>query len=506
MAAPVGGNPGRMSTDHSSAPVLEALADYHRKERLSFTPPGHKQARGADPAVREVLGDAVFLGDVLASGGLDDRLTRGRVLERAEELMADAVHADHTFFTTCGSSLSVKAAMLAVAGPHEKLLIGRDAHKSVVSGLVLSGIEPVWVEPRWDAERRLAHPPSAESFEKAFDIHPDAKGALLTSPTPYGAAAGLRAIAEVCHRRSRPLIVDEAWGAHLPFHPDLPSWAMDAGADICVTSIHKMGSGLEQGSVFHLQGDLVPSQVLKMRSDLLGTTSPSVLVYAGLDGWRRQMALRGEELMGGALALAAEVRAAVEEIDGMHVDDRSDFCGPGLADDFDPLPCVIDVTGLGLTGFQASDWLRENRQVDMHLSDHRRIGAQLTHADDQETADQLLAALKDLARAAPDLPRAPRVDVPEPGELRLAQAMLPRDAFFGRTEDVPLADAAGRVTAEMITPYPPGIPAILPGERLTEPVLRYLRTGLEAGMNLPDPSDPNLETIRVVAAAEESVK
>ena len=118
LAAPVGGNPGRMSTDHSRAPVLEALADYHRKERLSFTPPGHKQARGADPAVREVLGDAVFLGDVLASGGLDDRLTRGRVLERAEELMADAVHADHTFFTTCGSSLSVKAAMLSVAGPH----------------------------------------------------------------------------------------------------------------------------------------------------------------------------------------------------------------------------------------------------------------------------------------------------------------------------------------------------------------------------------------------------
>lgn len=126
--------------------------------------------------------------------------------------MADAVHADHTFFTTCGSSLSVKAAMLAVAGPHEKLLIGRDAHKSVVSGLILSGIEPVWVEPRWDAERHLAHPPSAESFEEAFGAHPDAKGALITSPTPYGASADLRAVAEVCHGRSLPLIVDEAWG------------------------------------------------------------------------------------------------------------------------------------------------------------------------------------------------------------------------------------------------------------------------------------------------------
>ncbi|WP_037676770.1 aminotransferase class I/II-fold pyridoxal phosphate-dependent enzyme [Streptomyces griseus] len=488
-----------MAVDHTRAPILEALADYHRKGRLSFTPPGHKQARGADPAVRQVLGDAVFLGDLLASGGLDDRLTRGQVLERAERLMADAVHAEHTFFTTCGSSLSVKAAMLSVAGPHEKLLVGRDAHKSVVSGLIISGIEPVWVEPRWDARRHLAHPPSPEEYEAAFEAHPDARGALITSPTPYGGCADLRAVAEVCHRRSVPLIVDEAWGAHLPFHPDLPSWAMDAGADICVTSIHKMGSGLEQGSVFHVQGDLVPPQLLKNRADLLGTTSPSVLIFAGLDGWRRQMALRGREVMGGALGLAAEVRAAIEEIDGLHVNDRADFCGPGLADDFDPLPVVIDVSGLGITGFRAADWLREERHLDAHLTDHRRIGAQITHGDDQETTDELLAALKDLARAAPDLAPAPRVDVPSPSELRMDQAMLPRDAFFGPAEDVPVGEAAGRIAAEMVTPYPPGIPAVLPGERLTEPVLRYLRTGLAAGMHLPDPGDPELETVRVVA-------
>lgn len=492
-----------MTVDHTQAPVLDALADYHRRGRLSFAPPGHKQARGADPAVREVLGDAVFLGDVLASGGLDDRLTRGRVLERAEELLADAVHAEHTFFTTCGSSLSVKAAMLAVAGPHEKLLIGRDAHKSVVSGLILSGIEPVWVEPRWDAERHLAHPPSAADFERAFEDRPDAKGALVVSPTPYGGCAALGDIAEVCHRRSVPLIVDEAWGAHLPFHPDLPSWAMDAGADICVTSIHKMGSGLEQGSVFHLQGGLVPPGLLKMRADLLGSTSPSVLLYAGIDGWRRQMALHGKELTGAALDLAARVRPAIEEIEGLHVNDRDDFCGPGLADDLDPLPCVIDVTGLGVTGFQAADWLREHRSIDAHLTDHRRIGMQITHADDEGTAGQLLAALGDLARAAPGFGPAPRVSVPPPSGLRMEQVRHPRDAFFGPAENVPVAEAAGRIAAEMITPYPPGIPAVLPGELLTEPVLEYLRTGLAAGMNLPDPADAELGTIRVVQAPSE---
>lgn len=201
-----------MPFDHSQAPVLEALSHYHASQQLSFSPPGHKQARGADRRVRDVLGDAVFYGDVLASGGLDDRRTSSRVLECAERLMADAVHATHTFFSTCGSSLSVKAAMLSVAHPHEKLLIGRDAHKSVVAGLILSGIQPVWVDPRWDADRHLAHPPSAEDFEAAFAAHPDAKGALVTSPTPYGTCADLRAIADTCHRRRCPLLVDEAWG------------------------------------------------------------------------------------------------------------------------------------------------------------------------------------------------------------------------------------------------------------------------------------------------------
>jgi arginine/lysine/ornithine decarboxylase len=210
--------------------------------------------------------------------------------------MSDAVGAEHTFFSTCGSSLSVKAAMLAVAGPHEKLLLGRDAHKSMVSGLILSGVEPVWVDPQWDSDLHLAHPPSVEAFERALATDSDIKGVLVTTPTPYGTCADLEALARVCHRYGKPLIVDEAWGAHFPFHPDLPTWAMDAGADLCVTSVHKMGSGLEQSSVFHLQGDMVDPGVLKARADLLATTSASVLVYAALDGWRRQMVEHGHAM------------------------------------------------------------------------------------------------------------------------------------------------------------------------------------------------------------------
>ncbi|MFI6273772.1 aminotransferase class I/II-fold pyridoxal phosphate-dependent enzyme [Streptomyces sp. NPDC050988] len=488
-----------MGANHGEAPILEALARYGDTDELGFTPPGHKQARGADPRAREVLGDAVFYGDVLASGGLDDRLTRGGVLARAEHLMADAVHADHTFFSTCGSSLSVKAAMLAVTRPGHRLLVGRDAHKSVVAGLILSGVEPVWVEPQWDPCRHLAHPPSAAAYDKAFTEHPHADGALVTSPTPYGAAAELAEIADACHRRGKPLIVDEAWGAHLPFHEDLPSWAMDAGADICVTSIHKMGSGLEQGSVFHLQGDLIDPAELASRADLLGTTSPNVLLYAGIDAWRRQMVQHGHELIGQALELAARTRTDIEAMDGFHVNDAKDFCGPGLAADFDPLPVVMDIGELGTTGYRAADWLRAHHHIDAHLFDHRRISAQLTHADDERTTARLLTALRELADRATELRDTRRVAVPSAADLRMDQARLPRDAYFADHAKVPTAEAVGRIAAEMITPYPPGIPVILPGERLTEPVLDYLATGVEAGMFLPDAADQRLRTVRVVA-------
>ncbi|MFA1540529.1 aminotransferase class I/II-fold pyridoxal phosphate-dependent enzyme [Actinomadura monticuli] len=484
--------------DHSQAPVLDALAAYHREEQLPFTPPGHKQGRGADPRVREVLGDAVFRSDVLAISGLDDRMSSNEVLEQAQELMADAVHAERTFFSTCGSSLSVKSAMLAVAGPGEKLLIGRDAHKSVVSGLILSGVRPIWVEPQWDAVRHLAHPPSPEAFAARLDEHPDARGALVTSPTPYGTCADLAAIAEACHRRGKPLIVDEAWGAHLPFHPGLPTWAMDAGADVCVTSVHKMGAGLEQGSVFHQQGDLVDPDVLKAREDLLGTTSPSVLLYAGLDGWRRQMVEHGEALLQDALDLASGVRAKISAIPGLDVQGRTEFTGPGRARDLDPLPIVIDIAGLGVTGYRAADWLREHHRVNMHLADHRRISAQLTFADDKDTAARLLAALGDLHAHAGDLKGSPEIYVPSPKQLRLELVVLPRDAFFGPAEQVPARDAIGRVSAEMLTPYPPGIPAVLPGERITAPVTDYLRTGVDGGMVIPDGADPSVKTIRVL--------
>jgi arginine/lysine/ornithine decarboxylase len=485
-----------MTLDHSRAPVLEALQAFHDQGFTPFNPPGHRQGRGVDERVLEIVGESVFTSDVIALNGLDDRRGSHGVLARAQELMADAVHADHAFFSTCGSSLSVKSAMLAVAGPHEKLLVARQSHKSVISGLVLSGVAPVWVRPQWDAELHLSHPPSADEVRRRFAEEPDAKGMLLVTPTDYGTCGDIRAIAEVCHELGRTLIVDEAWGAHMPFHPALPPWAMDAGADLCVTSVHKSGAAVEQSSVFHLQGDRVDPAVLSAREDLLGMTSPSSLVYASLDGWRRQMVEQGEVLLGAALDLAGETRAALAELPGVQVMGK-EFVGPDAAMAHDPLKIVIDLAERGISGYQAADWLRDNERVLVGLADHRRIVAHLTTADDETTTATLLHAIAALTEA--DLPSPRPVDLPSPAELELETAMLPRDAFFAATEQVAADDAVGRISAEMLTPYPPGAPAVLPGEVITGEVLDYLRSGLDAGMQIPDPVDGSVDSVRVVA-------
>ncbi|MFF7645739.1 aminotransferase class I/II-fold pyridoxal phosphate-dependent enzyme [Streptomyces canus] len=469
--------------DHSRAPVLEALEEFRRRADVVFGPPGHKQGRGVDRRVAEIVGLDVFRSDVLSLNGLDDRRQSQGVLSQAQELMADAVGAVQAFFSTCGSSLSIKTAMLAVAGPGEKLLLSRNAHKSVISGVVVNGVEPIWVHPKFDRERHLAHPPEPDDVRRSLQEHPDAKGMLLITPTDWGTCADIRGVARECHEFDVPLIVDEAWGAHLPFHPDLPAWAMDAEADLVVTSVHKMGGAIEQSSVFHLQHDRVSPEALKQREDLLGTTSASSLVYLTLDA---------------ALHRAERIRLAAGDLPGLRPMGR-EIVEEGLAASFDPLKTVIDVRELGISGMQAAEWLRAELHVDVGGSDTCRISASITHADDNETEKTLLDALRALTEGAESIEHRPPVRLPEPSALELEQAMLPREAFFAEVEHVPAERAAGRIAAEMISPYPPGGPAIAPGEVITDAVLDYLRSGVEHGVLIPDAADPSVRTLRVVA-------
>ena len=251
--------------------------------------------------------------------------------------------------------------------------------------------------------------------------------------------------------------------------------------------------------MFHLKGNRVDPSVLKQREDLLATTSTSSLVYAALDGWRRQMVEHGFELIEGALKHAQALRDEVNRIDGLHAQTVEEMLArPGVAE-LDPYHVLIEVADLGITGYQAADWLRPHHGIGVGLSDHRRIEALITHGDDDETVQRLVRAFEDLGRRHGELDRPPPVRIPSPGHLDLETVMLPRDAFFGPTESVSAEQAAGRIAAELATPYPPGVPVLVPGDLITKEAVEYLRSGIAAGMQLPDPASSSLETIKVVA-------
>ena len=470
--------------DQDKTPVLEAIEQYRRGRDYTFALPGHRFGRGIDDRTAAVLGGA-FAADVI---------TAKQAVAEAEELMAEAVGARQAVFTTCGSSISIHTAMLTVTGPGRKVLIDRNVHKSVVASLILAGAEPVWLRPRWDEERQIAHPATASDVEAALDREPDVGAVLMITPTEYGTGADVRGVAGICHRRGIPLLVDEAWGAHFPFHPATPTAAIEAGADLVVQSLHKADGGLCQASMILLGGDLVDPVDLRLRLDLITTTSPSALMFGSIDGFRRRMVVEGRQLLDDAVHRANTLRGRLRKVAGLTVMDESIIGHDGVAE-WDPLKLSVDVSELGVTGYRAKTWFQEERSLTVQLGDARRVVCSLTYSDDDDAVQRLGDAFEALA-AEPPRPDGPEPHIPPLHDLDLDQAMSPRDAFFARTEQV--ADPAGRISAEMISPYPPGVPAILPGERFNPAVVDYLRAGVAAGMVVPDSSDPKLATFRVV--------
>jgi arginine decarboxylase len=473
--------------DHRRTPVLEAIEQFRRDDRYTFSLPGHRLGLGLDDRTASVLSRGAFEADVI---------TAKSAVSDAEALFADAVGAKQAVFTTCGSSISIHTAMLTVTGPGRKILVDRNVHKSVVASLILAGAEPVWLRPRWDHERQIAHPATADDVAEALRREPEVSAVLMITPTEYGTGADVRGVAQLCHERGIPLLVDEAWGAHFPFHPEVPTAAIQAGADLAIQSLHKADGGICQASVILLGGDLVDPVDLRLRLDLITTTSPNALLYGSIDGFRRRMVAEGRRLLDDGLRRANHLRARLGKLPGLEVMDESIIGHDGVAE-WDAMKLTVDVSALGITGYQAKEWFGSAQRLVVQLGDSRRVICSLTYSDTDVALDRLAAAFEELATNPPE-PDRTAPDVPPLEELNLEQAMNPRDAYFADTEQV--ADPVGRISAEMISPYPPGVPAILPGERFTAPVVDYLRAGLAAGMTLPDAADPKLETFRVVQA------
>lgn len=482
----------QQSLDQNTTPVLDTIEELRESGLYPFSLPGHRFGKGIDERTANVLSRGAFEADVImAKSSVGD----------AEKLYAAAVGARDAVFTTCGSSISIHTCLLTLIGPGEKILVDRNVHKSVVASLVLAGAQPVWLRPSWDHARQIAHPATTEAVEQALEDDPQIRAVMLITPTEYGTGADVKGVAELCHERGLPLMVDEAWGGHFGFHPDPPTAAVKAGADLSVQSLHKADGGLCQASMILVGGDLVDTVDLRLRLDLITTTSPSPLMFGSIDGWRRHLALNGKELIDGALKRAAAMRERLGAMEGFTVIGEEIQQTTGV-EEWDPLKLCVDVSALGVTGYQVKEWLQSECQIAAQLGDARRVVFSLTYADDDEAMERLAQAMEKLA-AAPPQEHRPAPDIPPLEELDLEQAMPPREAYFAETEQV--EDPVGRIAAEMVSPYPPGVPAVLPGERFNQAVVDYLRAGKAAGMTIPDASDPDLKTFRVVKAGAEDL-
>ena len=490
---------GPVVPEPDRAPIGDAIADFWARDGLSLAIPAHRGGAGAvRPDAAAWLGDAVFRADLGMDKGVDDRHQSWQVEPTAMDLFARAVGADTTLFSTNGSSQNVRLAIMAVARPGETIVMARNGHKSAFAGLVLSGARPVYVEPDYDDRWQVAHGIDPAALDRALTEHPEARAALIFSPSYYGVSADVAALAEVAHAHGVPLVTDDAWGLDHAFCSRLPPSSLSCGTDIAIGSVHKSLNGLGQTSVLSVQGDRIDTGRLQLLVELEQSTSASSVLLSSIDGARRQFQRDGEALLGNAIDLALGLRERIAGIDGLDLMGEEVLDRPG-AHALDPTHVAFDVTGLGLTGFAAADWLRRHEHVQLELSDHRRLMALITYADTQGHVDRLVGALERLVDAHRDAEPALIPDVPRTEDLRTETVVLPRDALLGRTETVGWRDAAGRVSAEMVCPYPPGVPVVAPGERLTPAIVDYLQGLAAAGVMVEGIVDESLATFRVVA-------
>ena len=481
-------------------PYLDALRDYAARSPGRFHVPGHKGGPAADTAFAEAVGEEALALDVPA-------LTRGvdvgvepTPFQRAQAVAAEAWGARRTWFLINGASQGNHVACLTLAhAPGGEVVVQRNVHSSTIDGLVLSGLRPTFVQPMLDPELHIAHGVDPLALADALDATPGAVGAMVVSPTYFGAAADVRGLAEVAHARGVPLIADESWGAHFTFHEDLPEPALDAGADLVVSSTHKIVGSMTQSAMLHLgrasEGRL-DQDVVDRTVTLVESTSPNSLLFASLDAARRHAVAAGREMLDETIAAVASARDAVRGIPGLDVLDERLAGRPGVAD-WDPLRLAIDVRGTGRTGYELGSLLHGRYDINLELEGENVVVAvfgmgERATAQGARLVAALRGALQELETASPT-PHPPFAAPPPWGPL----AMSPREAFLGPQEVVPIRAAAGRVAAESLAAYPPGIPNVLPGERMTAETLDYVLATLEHGGTLRGASDRRLETVRV---------
>jgi arginine decarboxylase len=478
-----------------ATPLFTALRRHADRNPLQFHIPGHKTGRGMDPEFRGFIGGNALSIDLINIAPLDDLHRPVGVIRDAQKLAAEAFGADYTFFSVQGTSGAIMTMILTVCAPGEKIIVPRNVHKSIMSAIIFAGARPIFVSPVMDHELGIAHGITPQSVERALERHPDAKAVVVINPTYYGVSTDLKAIVELAHSYRIPVLVDEAHGVHIHFHEKLPLSAMQAGADMAATSVHKLGGSLTQSSVLNVRAGLVNPERVQSIISMLTTTSTSYLLLASLDCARRQLALHGREMAERVIALSDMARKRINGIPGLYCFGE-ELLGKEAVFHLDPSKLTIHVSKLGITGYEAENWLRDHANIEVEMSDMYNVLCVLSPGDCEETVERLAQALERMSAEYLDKNhiREVVIKVPEIPTLSLS----PRDAFYAETETVPLVEAAGRIIAEFIFVYPPGIPILLPGEVISNDSIEYILDHLNVGLPIQGPEDKTLTNVKVI--------
>jgi arginine decarboxylase len=490
----VGGPPGFVADRRdplglaADAPLLRAYfaaLDRRAAGEHPFFAPGHHGSTA-------LLG--VVAGDTAVAGGVDTVKLRHDWIGQAERRAAALFGADVCRISVGGSTHCNQALLMAVGAPGDTIIASRTVHRSVLSGLVLAGLRPVWLQPEVDPITGLAAGFAPGRVRQTLAEHPEAVAVFLGDPSYVGTYSDLREHARLAHEAGVPLVVDAAWAAYFGFHPDLPEHALQAGADAMVTSLHKTLPAYSQGAVVLARSDRIDPGRLARAFDATHTTSPGGAIMAGVDGARALLEHHGEQLLGDLLVLLRQARTRLREIDGLHV-----LEGPG----HDPAKLAIALAGTGAHGVEMESDLIE-AGVPVELADRDTIVAVTTVCDDDAALRHLTDALEASIRRRRAAPR--KVATAACWIVEPEVVSSPRAAFFGRTETAPTASAVGRVSAELIAPYPPGVPVLAPGELVTPQVLSALTQAKDNGLRIAYAANPELDTLEVLAGEPEPVE
>ena len=473
------------------APIYEALEEFKKMRVVPFDVPGHKRGRG-NPELTRLLGEACVSMDVNSMKPLDNLCHPVSVIREAEELAAQAFGAAHAFLMVGGTTSAVQSMILSVAKRGDEIILPRNVHRSVMGAMVLCGAIPVYVNPECDDRLGIPLGMSVAAVKKAIEEHPRAKAILVNNPTYYGICSDIRSIVKLAHEKGMLCLADEAHGTHFYFGEGLPISAMAAGADMAAVSMHKSGGSLTQSSLL-LTGPAVSAGYVRQIINLTQTTSGSYLLLSSLDISRRNLALRGKEAFARVVELANYARKEINAIGGYYAYSRELINGDSIYD-FDVTKLSVNTLDVGLAGIEVYDLLRDEYDIQIEFGDLGNILAYLSIGDRPQEVERLVSALSDVRRRhgkkATGLLTQEYID-PQ-------VVATPQDAFYAEKESLPIRETAGRVCSEFVMCYPPGIPILAPGERITKEILDYIEYAKKKGCSMTGPEDSEILRLNVL--------